>query len=67
MATVKEYALYKGDEFIVLGTVDEIAKFTGIKKESVTFYGTPTYKKRNSGENAMCLVKLDDLEECEST
>lgn len=33
----KEYALYKGDNLLKIGTVEEIAEELGIKKETVSF------------------------------
>jgi hypothetical protein len=32
---VKEYFVYKGDEFITSGNKDEVSKFLGIKKKSL--------------------------------
>lgn len=54
-----EYALYKGDDLIIIGTIDEIANLLNIQKESVRFYKTPTYKKRTT-ENARRLVSLEE-------
>lgn len=41
-----EYALYKGDELLHIGTAEEIAKKRGIKKKSVMHYATDSYKER---------------------
>lgn len=54
-----EYALYKGDALMIIGTIDEIANALNIKSESVKFYSTPTYKKRTT-ENARRLVSLEE-------
>ncbi len=54
-----EYALYKGDDLMIIGTIDEIANALNIKMESVRFYKTPTYKKRTT-ENARRLVSLEE-------
>ena len=40
------YALYKGDKFITEGTKKEIAEYTGLKVETLSFYSTPAYLKR---------------------
>ena len=53
-----EYALYKGDELIIIGTIKEIADYLGIKEDSVRFYNTPSYKKRTSERNSRRLIKL---------
>lgn len=56
----KEYALYKGEECISIGTIYEIAKETNVKVETIRFYKTPTYKKRcKKGKNRRVLVELD--------
>lgn len=54
----KEYALYKGEDIIAMGTKSEIAKQLGISVRSVTFYGTQSYAKRTSENNGRRLVKL---------
>jgi DNA-binding CsgD family transcriptional regulator len=56
-----EYALYKGDELLAIGTVREIADQVGVTEKTVIHYGTPTYKKRTS-ENARRLVRLEKTE-----
>ncbi len=45
--TKKEYALYKGDEIIMFGTIEEIAKAQGVKRKTILFYQTPAYLKRH--------------------
>lgn len=54
---VKEYALYKGEEIVAMGTKREIAEQLGISVHAVTCYGTPSYARRTS-ENARRLVEL---------
>ena len=43
----KEYALYKGEELLTIGTLDEIAKELGVKKRTVSYYGTKSHNKRS--------------------
>lgn len=31
----KEYALYKGDEFLTIGTLEELAKYLGINYRNI--------------------------------
>lgn len=38
---VKEYALYKGEELIAMGTKREIAEKLGVSPSTVGYYGTP--------------------------
>ena len=54
---MKEYALYKGDELLAMGTKREIAEQLGVSVNSVSHYGTPVYARRTS-ENGRRLVKL---------
>ena len=39
----KEYALYKGEELIAMGTKREIAEQLGVSPSTVGYYGTPVY------------------------
>ena len=55
---VKEYALYKGEEIIAMGTKREIAERLGISVHSVDHYGTPAYARRTSEERGRRLVEL---------
>lgn len=54
---MKVYVVYKGEDILAIGTVEEIAKILGIKPESVIFYNSKTYKKRTS-ENARRLIEI---------
>lgn len=42
----KEYALYKGDKFIDIGTAKELSKLINVKPRTIQFYATPTQIKR---------------------
>ncbi|HCQ1848857.1 TPA: hypothetical protein OHB80_002893 [Listeria monocytogenes] len=53
-----EYALYKADELLIIGTVDELAVFQKVKHETILFYATPSYRKRTS-EKGLRVIKLD--------
>jgi hypothetical protein len=47
MATMKkQYAVYKGDDLLAIGTAEEISEKLGIKKETVYFYVSPAHKRR---------------------
>lgn len=41
-----EYALYKGDKFIDLGTKEYLAKLLGVQEKTILFYASPTSTKR---------------------
>lgn len=60
----KEYAVYKGEDLLVIGTIKECADFLGIKKKTIQHYLTPAYQriiaKRKRARNYRTVVKLDD-------
>lgn len=55
----KEYALYKGDKFIDLGTKEYLAKLLNVKKKTITFYSSPAQLKRTK-DNAYIVVKIEE-------
>lgn len=60
---MKEYALYKGEECLAIGTLAEIAKEMKVKIRTIRFYLTPTYQKRglgNKSNNRRVLIKLEE-------
>ena len=59
---MKEYALYKGDEFIAIGTVKKLAEIIGVKEETIRFYASNFYKKRTK-ENGYYVIKLEEEKE----
>lgn len=58
----KEYAIYKGDEFIMIGTKEECAKRLNIKPDHVQFMASPTNAKRDKG-NRMTAIVIEDEKE----
>lgn len=62
MGEMKEYALYKGDKFIDIGTKGYLAKLLNVKKETIEFYASPTKLKRNR-DNGYVVVRIDDERE----
>lgn len=44
----KEFALYKGEELLAMGTKREIAEQLGVSASTVGYYGTPVYARRTS-------------------
>lgn len=61
MGKMKEYALYKGDKFIDIGTKEYLAKLLNVRKETIEFYASPTQLKRNR-DNCYVVVRIDDDE-----
>ncbi len=45
---MNEYALYKGDELLDMGTLKYLSNKYKVKIKSLLFYGSPTYAKRTS-------------------
>ena len=60
----REYALYKNDDLLHIGSMEELAKFRGVRKETIQYYATPAYRrrieKRNNPGSGITLVRLDD-------
>lgn len=55
------YAMYKGDEFLCIGTVDEIARKRNIKPSTVSYYATASYEKRvEKYKSPIIVIKIDD-------
>ena len=67
MIKQREYALYHGEEFIDIGTIEYLAKLLNVKKRTIYFYSTPAYKKRVPDESKRYIVILleDEEEEME--
>lgn len=70
--TKQVFALYRGDEYVMDGTINEIAAKRHVKKETLLWMLSPTYqrrlaRKRKDGKprNMIALVMLDDEEEDE--
>lgn len=57
-----EFAVYKGEEFIFVGTIDEIVEHTGYKRSTIEFMTHPVAKKRNKG-NGIALYRIEEDEE----
>lgn len=55
------YAIYKGDEFLFVGTKSECAAYLGVSLDTIYFYSTPAHwKRREKSNNALLTIKLDD-------
>lgn len=59
----KMYALYKGDQFLFIGTMKEIAEHRGVQLETIRFLNTPAYKKRSKYQHEpLILISAEDDE-----
>ena len=54
----KEYALYKGDKLLAIGTKKEIAKQLGVKPSTIGYYSRQSYAKRTSEEKGRRLIEI---------
>ena len=59
------YAIYKGDKFIDLGTLQELSEKLNVKPNTIYFYSTPTYRKRSKGKygNKLIVIKVGNVYE----
>jgi hypothetical protein len=55
-----EYAVYKGDELIVIGTLKECAERLSTSEQMIKYYSYPSQKKRAEGKNQIIVERLDD-------
>ena len=67
MSKEKLFALYKGDEFIDIGTAKELAKKRNVKPDFIKYLSTPANKRRianrknnNKPSKALISVKIED-------
>jgi hypothetical protein len=63
------YALYKGDEFIDLGTITELSQRLNIKEQTLWFYTSKVYEKRSeqkNSDNLRILIKIEENDYDES-
>lgn len=61
---LNEYAIYKGDEFIDVGTANELAAQLKIKVNTIYAYMTPSRQERaKTSGNMMYAVRLEDEDE----
>lgn len=59
-----EYAVYKGDELLALGTDEQCSKLLDISPQSVRFMASEAHKRRvaklKNPEEARIAIKLED-------
>ena len=61
---MKIFAVYKGDEFIVLGTAKECSDFTGLKESVIRWHATPAGQRRSESRQdqsrALRIIRVED-------
>lgn len=50
--------LCKGDRFLDMGTIKEIAARRGVKEPSIRWLTTPSYRRSIQGREDSCLIAL---------
>ena len=61
----KEYAVYRGDDLIVSGSLLRVSLFLGIKTETVIWMATPSARARRKGSKRAMIVYRFEEENCE--
>ena len=54
----KIYALYKGDNFLTLGTKQELADYLRVNKRTIDHYASPYYKKLRVKKYSNCYIVI---------
>ncbi|NYV64608.1 hypothetical protein HYI36_05020 [Bacillus sp. Gen3] len=58
-----EVAVYKGENILYIGTINECADHLGVLPKTIRFYLTPSYQKRvekrKNARNYLTVVRLD--------
>ena len=58
------YGLYKGDEFLDVGTAEELANKLGVKKTTIQYYATPSCKRKVKNTKSIVAVKFKENIQC---
>ena len=59
---MKEYALYKGDILLGIGTINKLAKKLNVLPNTIRYYSYPIYSKKGKGQlsrTRKILIPLD--------
>lgn len=62
----KEYCVYKGDDLLVMGTLQECANELGVKPATVLWYKYPSYQKKGNSKrvsNRRITIEMEEDEE----
>lgn len=63
---MKEYAIYRGDELVVMGTAKECAEYLGSKPNYIYWLVTPSAEKRHSkhtNRGGLRAVRMEEEED----
>lgn len=64
---MKEYAVYKGDELLGIGTAKELAEKLNVQPQTIRFWSYPSYHERGTGDRGgrKIAILLEDDEDDE--
>ncbi|EHY8358269.1 hypothetical protein [Listeria seeligeri] len=54
-----EYALYKGDDLLIIGTLTELADFKNVTRDTILLYTSASYRKRTK-EQSWYVIKIEE-------
>lgn len=54
------YAIYKGDKFIDLGTVNQLAKKLNVSPKTIRFMSSKSMKARDKYYNRLLAYRIED-------
>lgn len=61
---MRDYALYKGDEFLCVGSLHEVANYQGVKPTTISYLASKAYlrklEKRKKYDSALIAIRLVD-------
>ncbi|APH04930.1 hypothetical protein [Bacillus weihaiensis] len=61
---MKEYAVYKGEDLLAIGTAKECAETLNVAAETIYYYTTSAYKrkleKRKNPDNCRVAILMDN-------
>lgn len=56
----KQYAVYKGEKLLAMGTAKECAAVLKVKVETIWYYKSATYRNLGNGKNRRIVIELGD-------
>ena len=67
---LREFALYKGENVLAIGTISDIANQLEVRKDTIAYYKTQAYRrkleKRKNSNNPIILIEIEEevMEKC---
>lgn len=60
---IHDYAVYKGDKLIVVGTAKECAEYRGVKEHTIRCIASPKRRERAIQKGGTYAIRLEDDDE----